>query len=628
MKGLGVRIDRSNRVSLLVSFAIVAFTSLLITWRGSWRGSDFRGFSLFDDAMINMGYARTWSLTGTPTWHPDSQLIEGTTPTGYTFLMAGLHLLPLSTQSRILLVSILGALFLTLVVWLSFLVFWRGFPQLRGASWVVPLGVSLTYPLIFWSVRGFEVGLISLCLVGAVVCISRERTGRLFQTSFDRISFGSAGLLLALAVFVRQEQAVSVGAFVLGVLIYSWEKSWSSAKSLLAPVLLLITPALIVVILVTTWRWATFGQLFPNPFYAKVTSISLETRIVAGLGENWKLLPLILLALLLSWNLARSYGRKTIVVWVMLVIVAANWAYAIYTGGDAWDWYPMANRFISVVLPLLWILLVAAVAVLAIEMNALNGSSGTQRVLLAVGATSVLAGVVILLQANYPTRVASGAGLFALGILTIGLSIRRSLLQKIFKRKGQRSIGQTRLALPLVVLLLFWVVIVDNPGYLDLAVRGGLHVQDDKRAIQSGLGLREITEPEAVIAHTWAGNPQYFSERGAIDVLPRSDYVLSLTEPKCVDHSIWGGWSDWPRSCYPGHQKWDYEYSFNQLQPDVIASFWLDPPTAADLQEWGYESKCFNVTIPEIESGETVVSTWVRSESTRVRWDLEVPCAT
>jgi hypothetical protein len=247
------------------------------------------------------------------------------------------------------------------------------------------------------------------------------RNRPLWRTSFDQINFGCAGLLLALAVFVRQEQAVSVGAFVLGVLIYSWERTWRSARSLLPPVLLLVAPTIVVLVLVTTWRWVTFSQIFPNPFYAKVSSIPIATRIVAGMGENWKLLPLILLALLLSWNLVRSFGRQMVIVWVMLVIVAANWAYAIYTGGDAWDWYPMANRFISVVLPLLWVLLLAGVYVLVIGMNVPNRSLGAQKVMLAVGIASAFAGTVILLQANYPTRLASGVGLVALGVVMAGL---------------------------------------------------------------------------------------------------------------------------------------------------------------------------------------------------------------
>jgi hypothetical protein len=379
-------------------------------------------------------------------------------------------------------------------------------------------------------------------------------------------------------------------------------------------------------VLVTTWRWVTFSQIFPNPFYAKVSSIPIATRIVAGMGENWKLLPLILLALLLSWNLVRSFGRQTVIVWVMLVIVAANWAYAIYTGGDAWDWYPMANRFISVVLPLLWVLLLAGVYVLVIGMNVPNRSLGAQKVMLAVGIASAFAGTVILLQANYPTRFASGVGLVALGVVMAGLPFLSLFVYKAAKRKGRLASSQTVLVPSLLVLLLVWIVVVGNPGYVDMAVRGGLHVQDDKRAIQSGLALREITKPGAIIAHTWAGNPQYFSERGAIDVLPRSDYVLSFTKPKCVDHSIWGGWSDWPRSCYPGHQKWDYEYTFNQLRPDVIASFWLDPPSATELQGWGYESRCFEISIPETKSLGSATGAWVRTDSVYVRWDLEVPC--
>ena len=111
-----------------------------------------------------------------------------------------------------------------------------------------------------------------------------------------------------------------------------------------------------------------------------------------------------------------------------------------------------------------------------------------------------------------------------------------------------------------------------------LLVEPPLENRSDQANVRAALALRADTRDGALVAVTWAGAIPYFSERPAIDLLGKMD-------PR-IAHEPMHQWSDsriWSRF-YPGHLKWDYEYSIRELKPDVIqAPLWrlsyeLDTP--------------------------------------------------
>jgi hypothetical protein len=46
-----------------------------------------------------------------------------------------------------------------------------------------------------------------------------------------------------------------------------------------------------------------------------------------------------------------------------------------------------------------------------------------------------------------------------------------------------------------------------------------------------------------------------------------------------------------PRTVFwPGHDKWDYDYSIGQLRPELVAELWKPTPRdRQQLRDWGYE---------------------------------------
>jgi hypothetical protein len=86
-------------------------------------------------------------------------------------------------------------------------------------------------------------------------------------------------------------------------------------------------------------------------------------------------------------------------------------------------------------------------------------------------------------------------------------------------------------------------------------------LQADIRRTREGLFLARYTAPEAVIAVHAAGQIPYYSGRTTID-------LLGLNDPVVARGPVTGPF-------YPGHDKWNYDYSIRQLQPDLIADNWI-----------------------------------------------------
>ena len=86
-------------------------------------------------------------------------------------------------------------------------------------------------------------------------------------------------------------------------------------------------------------------------------------------------------------------------------------------------------------------------------------------------------------------------------------------------------------------------------------------LRSDIRRVRAGLAIATHTSPDAIIAVHAAGQIPYYSERRTIDLLGLNDPVIAHGPRRT--------------SFYPGHDKWNYEYSIGQLQPDLIADNWI-----------------------------------------------------
>ncbi len=92
----------------------------------------------------------------------------------------------------------------------------------------------------------------------------------------------------------------------------------------------------------------------PTPFYLKMTGFPLSLRIERGVRVGFLfLLPWIPIILALTLSGFRTRLRQA---WFLAAAIAAQCTYSIWVGGDAWEWYGGSNRYISIAIPLVFIL--------------------------------------------------------------------------------------------------------------------------------------------------------------------------------------------------------------------------------------------------------------------------------
>jgi len=266
--------------------------------------------------------------------------------------------------------------------------------------------------------------------------------------------------------------------------------------------------------------------------------------------------------------------------------------YSIWVGGDAWEWNRMANRYVSIGLP-------SAVVIVFIVLGSILAKSNQE----AFRSPLNVLLLTPLLGLMYTIFIFSDTNLYAslmLGIVLILLSV------VLFANIARIKSSQFQSAILTMVVISFMVLTTTSafPAAAWLINRGGGHVAHDQLVTAYGKALALVTQKRAVIAVVWAGATAYYSRRPMVDLLGKSDRVIAKVPPIGDLH--------------PGHNKYDYEYSIKQLQPDVVFQLWgKNEADVQKLKEWGYILRCH----------EGVGAAWYRAGSSLVNWSLLDDCS-
>jgi hypothetical protein len=105
------------------------------------------------------------------------------------------------------------------------------------------------------------------------------------------------------------------------------------------------------------------------------------------------------------------------------------------------------------------------------------------------------------------------------------------------------------------------VFLISGQQWLVWAIKNAPALESDIVRAKVGVLICGGTEQDAAVAAHATGQIPYFSGRRAVDLLGKNDGVIAKG-PR-----VWGS--------QPGHNKWDYEYSILELQPDVVADEWM-----------------------------------------------------
>jgi hypothetical protein len=456
--------------------------------------------------------------------------------------------------------------------------------------------VATCFPLLWWTLRGMEVGLLVLLTLVAVNATLRHVRG-------DRAGRRDLLLLvgaLALGIVIRSDFVVVAGGIV------AWLGLRRPSRR---PVCL--AAGVVAVTVVTTgaaaaFRLAYYGDPVPNTYYLKLAGFALSARVDRGLLVTAVTVAGYLAAPFVIVTLGRHRlgpsGRDGARLLGLLAGLGA--LYGVSAGGDAWEYFLIPNRYLT---PSLVLLLVLAVAVL-------RAGPDTGDAVVAAGERRGLAGalvlaacgpaVVYLIVLGAPRADLSLVALapggtwlgVALPVLAIGLVAGVWLFRS--------DVGRDRLGVVVVaVLALAGAVAAPSLAF------GGI----DRAADYSVLGdqIATITEPDARVAVVAAGATQYVSHRPALDLLGKSDERIAK-EPPATDDLV-----------LPGHNKYDFAYSIGELRPDLVAQTWREL-APADLLGWGYRpyrlaEGGFGAAADASCGADRVM--WALSGSTAIRWD-------
>lgn len=477
-----------------------------------------RYFLLLDDAMISMTYARNLARGQGAVWYPAAERVQGYSNPSWMLYMAAIHLLPLSPAKMALPIQSTGVVLIG-----ATLFFVKRIGELiaaeqhrckdlddrrRGAGscfalvpFVAVLLTACYFPLNNWSLRGMEVGVLAFGTSLAVWAALECATGRQYQW----------WLLpwLGLLTTVRLDAAVASSIIVLWLAWAVPARRWQVLLAGGGVIAFFVLAELAL-------QRAYYGDWLPNSYYLKLTGIPIGRRVVWGVYVLWCFLAGFGLWLIILAGLYVALGRSKNVS-LLVAVIAGQVFYSVYVGGDSWEWWGGANRYLCVAIPLLFILLALAFAMCGDWVAALRSP----------GRPAVANGVVLALSAAALLQVN-------------GYNFRKfnSLAQCVQK---------------------------DDPP--ELAAHAATLV--------AAINLREATSPNARVAVVWAGILPYFSERPAVDLLGKNDRRIARGPDRPLDPPPLDMFDLAPVPYFwPGHSKRDFQYSVASLLPDVVQAWY------------------------------------------------------
>jgi len=519
---------------------------LVLEWQSSENPWGSRRFTLFDDAMISMDYGRTLAKTGEMVWFPGAPRVQGFTNPLWTLWMTFIHLIGFDGSSAALMISLTGILLILASSWIIFdLVHTYSAGNNQLIAVLAAGSLPFMYPLVYWTLRGMEVGALTFfCLLLLRATVNHIRDGRV------RIQY-SMILPIILGIATRFDFAIFCVVAVTALLL--WGPAYVKVRLVFQYGAIVVASAALVC-LAQKLYW---GSWLPNTYHLKMDGVSPIDRISRGLASSAKtavLFAIVAVALAFQLRSKELHQRVAVIASAMFVAMAA---YAVYIGGDAWEG-EMLNRFYATIVPLVPL-------IIGLSLNTVRKRITPIFISLAVLVTSIGAGVTVnpfgfSEKHFYVVAAVSIASAFII------------LLLSFVPRDGLVA-GAVVAAVCLIVSA---YPMAQQQRHRDLLLtRTNLFVTESVET------MRDTTEVGASIATIWAGVPAYYSHRTMLDLLGKNDTFIAASAP----HGAF----------FPGHNKWDYDYSIGKLLPDVIFQTFdrgLEKNLHQRIVNWGYKKMC------------------------------------
>ncbi len=557
----------SRRRAALFALAIAFYGAFIA--RTSFVVLGQRWFVLFEDAMISMRYGRNLASGAGLVWNAGEAPVEGYTNFLWTLWMAAVHRLGLPESKVSLAIMLTGVVILIANALIVERIAEHVAPA-RHAKWVpfvATAAVLFYYPLVFWTLRGMEVGAVALAF-DALILLALT-----MDDSFTPARAVSMGVIGALAILIRSDALVSVG--VIGLYAAATTRGRGRQATILGSLAFFVGAAALGQL---AFRRAEYGETLPNTYYLKLLHVPVAARLKRGVFVALRVLtfhlavPLAALAAALAvWPREQGWWRQrdNHKVGLLLAVSLVQVAYAVYVGGDAWEWMLYSNRYMTVAMPAFIVLVTVAAARMA-DVVCEDLAAG-RRGALAFAGTLVAAGLCLFALNAFAWRhpeqgiartifvskstVVGACAFVGLGALAFAARDRISRgLRRYFEALRSASQGRA-VVVGLGLAALAWVPANLHP-LLTWAAHNAAQFNDEEHYARLGILIRATTSRETRLAVVAAGATPYFSMRPSEDMLGKNDAHVAKLAPVGVFS--------------PGHDKWDYRYTLGERRPDIM----------------------------------------------------------
>jgi hypothetical protein len=554
---------------LPIGGAAVFFYATFIA-RSAFPAEGGIGFTLFDDAMISMRFARNLAEGYGLVWNAGER-VEGFTNPLWTLWMTVIHAAGASDVHASLVVMISGALILLATATVAARIAARTFESSHVAAATFAL-VAFNYALSFWTLRGMEVGLLALLVTAALGLTLR------IGDAEDPVVWRSVVwlcLFLALADMTRRDAAV------VHLTVIAWLAWTLRGRTRVAVVAALSATLAAALGAQMGFSAAYYGDPWPNTYYLKLEGVTLVDRLRRGVPALAIVVVRNLLPLLIASAFVLRRGARNVLVGpagLLAGVVLVQCAYSAYVGGDAWEYMGYTNRYLTTIAPALCILAAAGLYELAGTGPALVHRFGA--LLLATMAARLVVEAVLHLANRGVARGTSWFELHRTAWLAVMMSLAvvclvAAVVTELRGRRGAAISVRTGLPAFATTVLAMWVV-SNGPAFAEWMADNASSLSNDARGAQTGLMVRRLTTPDTLIAVTSAGNVPYFARRKAIDILGKSDPAIAHMAPVNV--------------FVPGHNKWNLDHSIRDGRPDLVWGLPRKPGEIEYLLRLGYQS--------------------------------------
>ena len=328
-----------NLYFIIIVILFVIYNSILI-YNTSFIINGQRYFSLADDQMISMKYAKNFADGNGLVWEKNEERTEGYSNFMWVMLMTLFHFMPISINTISLLIQITGMvmLLLNLIIIKKITEFIsKNNPFIMISSVILS---AFYFPLNYWSIHGFEISAIVLIL-NISVYIYLKNYGNIKKTYIPFV-------LLSFGILLRLDMVIPYLVFFFFLIFSTKERNLKNITLYLLPLFIVLSGS-------TIFRILYYGEVLPNTYYLKMSNYPALLRISRGIFSFFFFIKKTNFILFFIPFVSFLFIKKNYIR-LFISLILGQILYSIYVGGDTWEWWGICNRFIVIIMPLFFIL--------------------------------------------------------------------------------------------------------------------------------------------------------------------------------------------------------------------------------------------------------------------------------